>query len=229
MKRTNQGEMDNEEKKLQHPANAHEHPFDALYWETRWKKGETGWDTGFASPAITEYLAQYPNKQASILIPGCGNAHEAEYLLSKGFSSVTLIDISPKAVEILQTKFKNPDELTILCGDFFQHEGSYDLIIEQTFFCAISPEKRKNYSDKMSSLLNPNGKLIGVLFDRTFEHTGPPFGGNAEEYKRTFEPNFKIKTMEKCRNSVPSRVDSELFINLQKTQPTSSTGNSHPY
>ncbi|HXH19987.1 MAG TPA: hypothetical protein VNJ07_12995 [Chitinophagales bacterium] len=32
--------------------------------------------------------------------------------------------------------------------DFFKHQGRYDLIIEQTFFCAINPKPRpaKQYS-----------------------------------------------------------------------------------
>lgn len=191
---------------------------DASYWNTRWEMSETGWDTGFASPAITGYLSQYQNKEAAILIPGCGNAYEAEYLLSNGFTNITLIDISQKAAEILRKKFENQKGIKILCEDFFQHQGNYDLVIEQTFFCAIDPEKRINYSNKMASLLNPQGKLIGVLFNRKFTHQGPPFGGNTTEYEAVFEPNFEIRVMADCYNSIPSRNGSEVFINLFKKQ-----------
>ena len=54
---------------------------DVAFWNNRWATGQTGWDIGYASPAITTYLQQYENKNAAILIPGCGNAHEAEFLI----------------------------------------------------------------------------------------------------------------------------------------------------
>lgn len=190
--------------------------FDQNYWNDRWKKNETGWDIGHASPAITEYMNQYPDKNAAILIPGCGNAYEAEYLLKEGFTNITLIDIAPKAVEVLEEKFADEPNITVLCGDFFHHQGSYDLIIEQTFFCAIPPERREEYAEKAASLLKDGAHIIGVLFDKKFGQPHPPFGGSLKEYKSIFEPHFVIKTMERCYNSIPPRAQSELFINMIK-------------
>ncbi len=208
--------MNNQEKNIQHNVTQTENPLDQSYWNRRWENNETGWDIKHASPAITGYMAQYPNKSAGILIPGCGNAYEAEYLVANGFTNITLIDIAPKAVELLKKKFSDNTQVTILCGDFFQHKGNYDLIIEQTFFCAIPPYKRKEYAEKSASLLNNNGKIIGVLFDTAFEKQGPPFGGCVREYKTIFEPAFTIKTMEACYNSIPPRTNTEVFINLVK-------------
>ena len=103
-----------------------------------------------------------------------------------------------------------------MCEDFFNHQGSYDLIIEQTFFCAIPPARRIEYSKKTASILNGNGKIIGVLFDKQFNQPFPPFGGCPCEYKPVFEPHYFIKTMDECYNSIPSRANSEVFINLIK-------------
>ena len=68
----------------------------------------------------------------------------------------------------------------------------------------------------MASLLNKDGKLIGLLFDKVFEKQGPPFGGCPCEYKPIFEPYFVIKTMDECYNSILPRAKAELFINLIK-------------
>ena len=68
----------------------------------------------------------------------------------------------------------------------------------------------------MASLLNENGKVIGLLFDKTFEEPGPPFGGCPCEYKPIFQPHFEIKNMEKCHNSIPPRENAEVFIHLIK-------------
>lgn len=188
---------------------------DKTYWEARWQSNETMWDIGYASPAIVEYMKQYPDKNAAILIPGCGNAYEAEALLNNGYTNITLIDIAPKAVERLKDKFKNTSNIKVLCEDYFEHNGNYDLIIEQTFFCAILPENRPKYAKKSASLLRDNGKIIGVLFNRDFE-TGPPFGGSISEYTSIFKPHYTIKKMDKCYNSITPRKDQEVFIVLEK-------------
>lgn len=191
-------------------------PLDKNYWNERWEKGETGWDMRKASPAIVEYMQQYTNKEAAILIPGCGNAYEAEFLLASGFRNITLIDIAPKAVQLLKEKFFGKTGVNVLCEDFFQHQGRYDLMIEQTFFCAIAPVRRKEYAQKVASLLNPNGKIVGVLFDRQFHQPFPPFGGSPCQYKLIFEPYFTIRTMDQCYNSILPRAKSEVFINFVK-------------
>ncbi|MCC7028849.1 MAG: methyltransferase domain-containing protein [Chitinophagaceae bacterium] len=191
-------------------------PADRDFWDQRWRANETGWDLGYVSPAIEAYLSQYPDKHAAILIPGCGNAYEAAYLIKQGFTNITLIDIAPAAVEKLQHNFEDTTGVEIVCGNFFEHAGQYDLIIEQTFFCAIPPQSRPEYAAKVAALLRPGGKLAGVLFDTTFERQGPPFGGSASEYRAEFEPYFTIKTMAPCMNSIAPRAGTELFINLIK-------------
>lgn len=67
---------------------------DKTYWEQRYQNGETGWDIGYASPQIIDYFNSINTKEASILIPGCGNAHEAKELLKLGFTNISLIDIA---------------------------------------------------------------------------------------------------------------------------------------
>ncbi len=191
-------------------------PLDQTFWNSRWLESNTGWDIGYASPAITEFMGNYTPKDAAILIPGCGNAYEAEWLVENGFTNITLVDIAPQLVEILQEKFRNQSQIKVICADFFTHQGTYNLIIEQTFFCALPPERRNDYVLKTSELLQKDGRIIGVLFDREFEKQGPPFGGITSEYKMLFEPYFNIVKMEKCYNSIPPRADSEVFINFKK-------------
>jgi SAM-dependent methyltransferase len=185
------------------------------FWNSRWETGQTGWDLGTVAPAFTAYFSDFSQKNAAILIPGCGSGHEAAFLLSSGFTNITVIDIAPKAVEILNEKFKKNPNITSICGDFFQHQGSYDFLIEQTFFCAIDPSLRKKYVQQTHSLLQPKGKIIAILFDRTFE-AGPPYGGTREEYIQLFTPYFNILSLESNQLSIPQRMGSELFGVFEK-------------
>ena len=43
------------------------------------------------------------------------------------------------------------------------------LILEQTFFCAITPSLRLNYVMKVYRLVTDGGSLVGLLFNRTFD------------------------------------------------------------
>lgn len=184
------------------------------YWNNQYNALSTGWDLGEVSPPVKAYIDQLTNKSRRILIPGCGNTYEAEYLLQNGFSDITVIDIAPTLVAQLKEKFTGNPNINIIHGDFFEFEGEYDLILEQTFFCAIDPPLRKDYVAKMKALLVPGGKLAGVLFDREFEQQGPPFGGCKCQYESLFEKDFDFKTFELCYNSFVKRAGTELFINL---------------
>ncbi|MEI6265591.1 MAG: methyltransferase domain-containing protein [Sphingobacteriia bacterium] len=184
---------------------------DAEYWSERYESNTAQWDLGQVSPPIKHYIDQLTNKNCRILIPGCGNSYEAAYLLEKGFTNITLIDIAPALVDNLKRKFEGNPSIEILLGDFFELKQLFDLIIEQTFFCALSPSLRPNYVNQMKTLLVPNGKLVGLLFDRDFDG-GPPFGGSKNEYINLFESDFDFKTFDSCYNSFVKRQESELFM-----------------
>ena len=194
-------------------------PLDQTYWDNQYQANATGWDLGEVSPPIKTYIDTIENKEAKILIPGCGNTYEAEYLLQKGFTNVTVIDIAPTLVENLKHKFAGNTDIRVVLRDFFDHAGNYDYIIEQTFFCALPPTMRQKYVWKMHQLLAEEGILAGLLFNRTFE-SGPPFGGSKEEYEKLFSAVFYFIKMDLCDNSIAPRANSELFIELKKKSLT---------
>jgi SAM-dependent methyltransferase len=196
-----------------------EKPLDKTYWDNQYQSQMTGWDLGEVSPPIKAYINSLENKNASILIPGCGNTYETEYLLQQGFSNITVIDIAPTLVEKLQEKFADNKNIKIILGDFFEHHNKYDIIIEQTFFCALPPTLRQKYVYKMHQLLNENGLLVGLLFNRSFEKN-PPFGGSKEEYEKLFKDAFIFNQFDVCNNSVAPRQNTELFIEFKKNSET---------
>ena len=185
---------------------------DNEFWDQRYLENTAVWDIGDVSRPIKEYIDQLENKNISILIPGCGNAHEAAYLYQQGFRDITLIDISPVLVKNLKEVFKGKEGIKIIEGDFFKHKGSYDLILEQTFFCALDPKLRESYTNQMHELLKPGGKLVGLLFNCEFEKEGPPFGGSKSEYENYFKDKLELKVFEPCYNSIEKRQGNELFF-----------------
>ena len=191
---------------------------DATYWNLQYQQQLTGWDMGSVSPPLKAYIDQLKDKSIHILIPGCGYAHEADYLLQLGFLNITLMDVSSEACKTLEEKFKNQTAIKILNTNFFEHQGQYDLILEQTFFCALDPKNRTLYPQKMKNLLTKNGQLVGLYFTVEFPKSGPPYGGSTDYYAHLFYPYFESKAFQPCYNSHPKRQGSELFAIL-KSKP----------
>lgn len=190
----------------------------ADYWDERYKNHQTGWDLGAISSPLKAYFDQLAEKNIKILIPGAGNSYEAIYLAENGFTNITVVDISQLVTTSLSEAIQvrgYQDVITIIHGDFFSLEGNYDLIVEQTFFCALDPLNREAYIRKMAALLAGNGKLVGLLFNRDFPDN-PPFGGNQEAYRQLFSVHMRILKMTPCYNSIPARNGTELFLIAEK-------------
>lgn len=195
--------------------------FDELFWENKYQQQETGWDIGFISTPLKEYFNQLNKKDIQILIPGGGNSYEAEYLHQHGFTNVYVVDIAKTALKNITNRVGSFPEDNLILSDFFTLHKThpklkFDLIIEQTFFCAIPPSQRMAYAQQVYNLLKPKGKLSGVLFNDVLNTNKPPFGGSKKEYISYFENLFEILTMEKCYNSITERKNRELFIQLLK-------------
>lgn len=189
---------------------------DNEFWQSRYKNAETGWDIGFPSPTFVKYCENEERKDVKILIPGCGNGYEAKWLWEAGFSNVFLLDWAAEPLDQFASENPSFPKNQLICEDFFAHRGRYELILEQTFFCAIDPSLRKNYVRNMFNLLAYKGRLVGLLFQIDFGKETPPYGGSAQEYRALFSPYFYIQKMETSHFSIPPRAGNELFINLQK-------------
>lgn len=185
------------------------------YWTQRYQDKNTGWDIGYPSTPLKEYIDQLENKSLSILIPGAGNAYEAEYLWKQGFKNIHVMDISEFPLKQFQERISDFPISNLLQEDFFQHKGQYDLIFEQTFFCSFVPtaENRNAYAKQMANLLKPGGNLVGVWFDIPLidNMEKRPFGGKKEVYLEYLSPYFEKIIFEPCYNSIPPRIGNELF------------------
>jgi SAM-dependent methyltransferase len=186
------------------------------FWEEKYLQGYTGWDIGQVSDPLRAIIDEESNKGLRILIPGAGNAWEAEYAWKSGFTNVFVLDFAPSALEAFKKRIPDFPASHLLPGDFFKHVGAYDLILEQTFFCALHPSLREDYAQHMFQLLKPGGRLRGVLFDAPKNSDSPPFGGSAREYRTLFSKHFPHVKIEPCMRSIAPRAGQEVELLLQK-------------
>lgn len=192
----------------------------AEFWQQRYEQDSISWDMGQVSPPLKAYIDQLPEsaKDQAILVPGAGNAYEVGYLHEQGFTNVTLVDFAPAPIAAFAERYPNFPADKLICADFFELSADkyqFDWVLEQTFFCAINPSRRDEYVEQMAALLKPNGKLVGLLFDKNFGRQEPPFGGTKAEYQQRFEQRFDIEVIEQSDNSHPARQGSELFTKMR--------------
>ena len=132
------------------------------------------------------------------------------------FTNVFVLDYAQFPLDNIQKRIPTFPKDHLICANFFEHHDTYALILEQTFFCALDPSLRKDYVKKMQTLLIPNGKIAGLLFQFPLTEVGPPFGGSKEEYVALFQKDFTIKTLEPAINSIKPRLEKELFFIFTK-------------
>lgn len=186
--------------------------FNKEYWNNKFAENKIGWDIGYPSPAIVEYFEQITDKNLKILLPGAGNAYEAEYLHKNGFKNVFVLDFAQEAIKSFKSRYSGFPDNQIITDDFFTFNGSFDIILEQTFFTSFYPSKREAFVKKIYSLLNKNGKYVGLFFTHEFGKNYPPFGATEEIYKSLFSNLFEFKIFEVAHNSIKPRKNREFFF-----------------
>jgi len=146
-------------------------------WEALYQEGDTGWDRGDVSPALHTFIEKGAFEGAtSVLIPGCGRGYEAIELAKRGFK-VTALDLAPSAIAHLNQVLSEHDlQAETACVDMFKFEKpeSFDVVYEQTCLCAIEPNQREAYAQKVYHWLKPNGQLLLNMM-QTGDAGGPPF------------------------------------------------------
>ena len=181
-------------------------------WQGHYDANDLGWDLGQVAPPFVKLWQEEKLPLGKVLVPGCGRGHEVIFLAENEFD-VTAVDFSAGAVTYLKNALKERNlEGRVLHQDFFSlddtHAGIYDLVLEQTFFCAISPRQRQDYVLNVSRILKPGGMLVG-LFYHTNEQGGPPYNTTREDIERHFSKNFKIQELDKTSLSAEQRKGKE--------------------
>jgi len=129
---------------------------------------------------------------------------------------VFVLDFAERALNQFTERCPEFPKNRIICDDFFNHESTYDLIIEQTFFSALNPDLREQFATKISDLLNPKGCYVGLFFNHEFEQDTPPFGAKNDDYIKLFGNQFEILTFETAQHSIKPRAGREIFFIFRK-------------
>ena len=191
-------------------------------WEQSYLEKNTPWDLGEPAPPLISLLENDDRSlfaSSTVLVPGCGYGHDAEAWRRFGLE-VTGLDVSPTALKSARNLYGN--SIRWMEGDFLDTslvpKHSIDMIFENTCFCAIDPEQRRNYVQSAKHWLVPGGKFLGLFFTdpppREDGGAGPPFGMDLQELRGLFGEVFTITSERSPDRSHPDRLGREVIIEM---------------
>lgn len=191
----------------------------AKYWTHIYQtEVQPGWDLKAPATALVDMLPRLKLPRSRILVPGCGEGHDAALIAKEGHV-VTAVDFSSEAIDRAKKNYGHIAGLSFLQADIFQFAKTnaqrFDYIFEHTCFCAINPSRRQELVKAWNSMLTTDGQIIAILFTME-KRFGPPFGGTEWEYRKRLEKYFHFLFWGRWRQSVVGRQGKELFILAKK-------------
>lgn len=199
------------------------------YWCNKYTSSnfKPGWELNDVHPGFRHLLPQLKLNRSRVLVLGCGSGNDAAFLAEQGHL-VTAVDFSSTALASAQKKYSNLKNISwrqydILSPEFktFLTKSKFDLILEHTCYCAISPEQRSQLVERWKFGLEEKGYLLGIFFTM-WRPEAPPFGGTEWELRERLKSSFDFMYWHrlKGKTAVEERLGKELLIFAQKKSNT---------
>lgn len=192
------------------------------FWEELYRNNTVAWDLRTPTPAFIDLLnSEYFLNKKKMLVVGCGYGYDAIEAAKKGFN-VTALDFSETAIEFAKTLAgKEKVSVNFLVEDFFNLNtsflNSFEIIFDYVTYCAIDPTRRKEYADKISQLLKPEGLFAIILFPVENRVGGPPFAVDVNEATNFFSEKLELIISTDKINSIKPRKGRELLQIYRKS------------
>lgn len=180
---------------------------DLDFWLGAWADGRVGSRANRPDNILeTHWSSLKPAPGKRVLVPLCGRSRDLAWLASNGFVPVG-VEISPIAcrsffaelgVEPVRTscgpfvKWQGSG-VTILQGDFFDLDGTYDAAVDRGALVAIPPARRVAYTNHLHARLAPGAPilLVTIEFDPARD-AGPPYPLFPDEVRRLFPGSAEL-------------------------------------
>ncbi|KAK9997709.1 hypothetical protein SO802_022395 [Lithocarpus litseifolius] len=180
-------------------------------WEKSWEQGVTPWDLGQPTPILVHLHQTGALPKGRALVPGCGSGYDVAAIAcpERYVVGLDISDIAIKKAVELSSPLPNASYFNFLKADFFTWSPSelFDLIFDYTFFCAIEPDMRLAWAQRIRDILKPGGELITLMFPISDHVGGPPFKVSISDYEEVLLPmGFRAVSI----------VDNELAIGPRK-------------
>ncbi len=183
------------------------------HWENIYNTkqlNEVSWYQPTPQQSINWIKKHFPNKDAAIIDIGGGDSFLPDHLIDLGYSNITVLDISEKAIKRAKERLGDKaTQVKWVISDIIhftplnQYDGWHD---RAAFHFLRDPQDIHTYKRLMESSLRDEGKaMIG-----TFSKNGPlKCSGiqiqqySKEDFERIFSDDFELRDIQNIDHSTP--------------------------
>ena len=141
---------------------------DRAHWDkvyTTKAPDEVSWYRAHLDTSLSLIERTAPSRDAAIIDVGGGESTLVDDLLARGYSNVTVLDISPAAIEVTKARLgKLAERVQWLAGDITQVElpaGRYDVWHDRAVFHFLtSADQRREYVARVTRSVKAGGFVI---------------------------------------------------------------------
>jgi hypothetical protein len=187
-------------------------PADPEFWDLRYGARFAPWDAGRAPAELAAFVAR-SSRPRTILVPGCGAAHDVCFLADSGWQ-VLGIDFSHEALAAARALL-GPHVNRVRYGDFFAPiaEAPFEVVYERAFLCALPRRLWRQWGERVAALVEPGGVLAGYFYLDPAGDRGPPFALHGQhELDTLLQPAFE------CVADAPVSDSVEVFRGKERWQ-----------
>lgn len=200
-----------------------------VHWENVFQTNDTtrvSWHQTIPTTSLGIIEELEISKTAKIIEVGSGDSFLGDCLLEKGFSEITLLDISEKALNSVRSRLKDSAEkITFISADIteFSRPNEYQLWHDRAVFHFLTSNKEIScYIQNVSESLKSGAYLV----ISTFSNNGPDAcsGLKVKQYSEKdltdlFAPNFiNIKCFTENHNTPSGGIQNFVFCVFQRKQ-----------
>jgi len=197
-------------------------PDSASFWDDKYLNNQAGWDMRTTTPVFEDLLhEQRFLKPGRILITGCGKGYDAILAAKMGYD-VYAVDFSVEAIKFAKgLADKENVRVNFIQEDIFKldliYKDYFDYVYDYVTYCAVLPERRKEFVEITAGFLKPGGKLIALLFPVEERKGGPPYAVDVKEFYELISPHLDLKFSSRRIKSIKPRMGREVLqIYLKK-------------
>lgn len=195
---------------------------DKQHWETVYQSkaaDAVSWYRPHLDTSLALIEQALPDREAAIIDIGGGEATLVDDLIARGYSKLTVLDISAAAIDVARRRLgEAAAKVTWLVDDILQVElpaQRFELWHDRALFHFLTlPEQRARYVEQLTSALKPDGHVI----ISTFGPQGPAkcsgldtVRHDSESLQRELGPRFNLIEQRSELHQTPFATTQQFF------------------
>lgn len=186
----------------------------AVFWQEKWERGETGFHGAHANPLLTRHFGALDLPVgARIFVPLCGMSQDMVWLAGWGYrvigcelSEIAVerffsdLGVTPDVVQVGTLRCFSASDICIFTGNIFDLTpdllGPVEGIYDRAALIALPEDLRRAYVAHLLALTGPVPELLVTL---TYDQSclkGPPFSVDEDFVRAAYGKVYEIRCLQ---------------------------------